>query len=189
MLRLLLLLLLLVLVLVLLLLGTLLLLLLLALLMAPAAGVGNLVGHTLVFVIPGGTRTRRPCRLALRRRLGRHLAHNVKQTGAALALVQIVLADEVLLGVARNLRGGARLHKVTRDAAPVTLFCFACGGGRRGREERAMVRERKTKSQARKKKNPKKPICRVNRGPNRAAVTTKGTERKGSFQWAPAKAF
>lgn len=45
----------------------------------------------------------------------------VKEAGAPLALVHVGLADEVLLRVARNLRGRARLHVRARDAAPVAL--------------------------------------------------------------------
>jgi hypothetical protein len=50
-------------------------------------------------------------------RVGSH----VKQAGAALAVVQVQLADVVLLRVAGHLRGRARGDMVPRDAAPVTL--------------------------------------------------------------------
>mmetsp|Transcript_26819 Transcript_26819/g.65717 ORF Transcript_26819/g.65717 Transcript_26819/m.65717 type:complete len:317 (-) Transcript_26819:316-1266(-) len=49
------------------------------------------------------------------------VAHDVEEAGAAFALVEVVLADEVLLSVAGDLRGGAGLHEMARDAAPVSL--------------------------------------------------------------------
>ena len=50
---------------------------------------------------------------------------DVVDGGAALVLVDGVEADEVLLGVACHLSGGARDHKVARNATPVTFaeFC------------------------------------------------------------------
>mmetsp|Transcript_10140 Transcript_10140/g.46425 ORF Transcript_10140/g.46425 Transcript_10140/m.46425 type:complete len:240 (+) Transcript_10140:704-1423(+) len=52
---------------------------------------------------------------------GGSLGDDVEEGAAALALVEVVLADEVLLRVRRNLRGGPGLHEVAGDAAPVTL--------------------------------------------------------------------
>jgi hypothetical protein len=45
----------------------------------------------------------------------------VKEAGAPLALVEVALADEVLLGVAGDLGGRAGLHVGARDAPPVAL--------------------------------------------------------------------
>ena len=50
---------------------------------------------------------------------------DVEQGGAALALVQVVLSYEVLLGVAGHLRGRPALHKLPGNAPPVALGCVA----------------------------------------------------------------
>mmetsp|Transcript_2373 Transcript_2373/g.8950 ORF Transcript_2373/g.8950 Transcript_2373/m.8950 type:complete len:295 (-) Transcript_2373:189-1073(-) len=53
--------------------------------------------------------------------LGGSLGDDVEEAAPALALVEVVLANEVLLRVRGNLRRGARLHEVAGDASPVAL--------------------------------------------------------------------
>lgn len=88
----------------------------------PATGRVDNLGRLVVVAVAVDVVVGRRRSLALICRLRCELADDVEETGSALALVEVVLADEVLLGVAGDLRGGARLHKVSRYAAPVTLF-------------------------------------------------------------------
>mmetsp|Transcript_13083 Transcript_13083/g.41365 ORF Transcript_13083/g.41365 Transcript_13083/m.41365 type:complete len:223 (-) Transcript_13083:330-998(-) len=56
-------------------------------------------------------------------RRGRHraLCHNIEEARAALALVDVALADVVLLRMAGHLRRSPRLYEVPGDPAPVAL--------------------------------------------------------------------
>mmetsp|Transcript_2372 Transcript_2372/g.8943 ORF Transcript_2372/g.8943 Transcript_2372/m.8943 type:complete len:302 (-) Transcript_2372:543-1448(-) len=68
--------------------------------------------------------------------LGGSLGDDVEEAAPALALVEVVLANEVLLRVRGNLRRGARLHEVAGDASPVALRMDESNGRGRGSERR-----------------------------------------------------
>ena len=63
---------------------------------------------------------------------GFHLGHNIEEARAALALVDVALADVVLLRMAGHLRRSPRLHEVPGDPTPVAL-------GQRARRQRGEI--------------------------------------------------
>jgi hypothetical protein len=111
--------------------------------------------------------------------LKRGFVHDVEQTRPALAFVHVVLPDEVLLRVARDLRGGARLHEVPGDASPVTLFDERGEVGVRSASGAEAWRWRRSTAKKKSEKRSKSSVCRhilrgcVNNGSCQKEMETK----------------
>lgn len=52
------------------------------------------------------------------------ISGDIKQASTAATAIEVAPAEKVLLGMTRHLRGRPSLHKVLRNASPITLSHF-----------------------------------------------------------------